>query len=310
MGILTFGGGTLQFTSSNTTDYLAQLKNSTAAPISIDTNGQSVNFGSLIDSSNTAGLAQNWHRMPTLGGNNNYLGGTMVVSGGTLVAASNSAGSSGPVVLSPSAWFATLAFTSPTAVDRLAGRQRGRLLQRRAGQRHGRDGHRADGRRPRHVDHLRRHQRPAFCRLHGRRQPDEDRHRHPPLTGVNTYSGGTSVSNGVLQRPRRRRHCRVTTRQANERRRRGCPRGAAGRLHDRLEQQPRSPPCWAGLKWSNSTAAFNIDTSNGSAMYSGNLPLPPSLGFAKLGANALILTGSNTYSGEEYGGLGRHALDR
>ena len=54
-GNITFGGGTMQFTVSNTADYSSQIVNSTG-PIKIDTNGQTVTFGSSIASSNTGGL--------------------------------------------------------------------------------------------------------------------------------------------------------------------------------------------------------------------------------------------------------------
>ena len=43
-GNITFGGGTLQFTAANTSDYSGSIVNSTSA-ISIDTNGQTVTFG-------------------------------------------------------------------------------------------------------------------------------------------------------------------------------------------------------------------------------------------------------------------------
>ena len=49
------------------------------------------------------------------------------------------------------------------------------------------------------------------------------------------------------------------------------------------------------VSWSNSTAAFGIDTTNGSSTYTGNLT--QALGLTKLGANNLTLTGSNTYTG-------------
>ena len=54
-GHIAFGGGTLQFTSSNRVDYSAQFVSSTG-PISIDTNGQTVTFANWISSNNTDGL--------------------------------------------------------------------------------------------------------------------------------------------------------------------------------------------------------------------------------------------------------------
>ena len=294
-GNFTFGGGTLQFTSSNTTDYSAQLKNSTAAPISIDTNGQSVNFGNSIDSSNTAGLVKTGNGTLTLGVNNNYLGGTMV-SGGTLVAASNSALSSGPVVLSPSSGPATLAFTSLLpSIGSLAGSGGSSSIvlgNATAGTATvltvGTDntsttfsGAISDliSVAPAAVGSLTKAGSGTLL-----------------LTGVNTYSGSTSVSNGVLEA--------ATTASLPGYNTASEVSVAAGAvlavpLGDGTTgwNSSQIATLLGSLKWSNSTAAFGIDTTNGSATYSGNLPLPPSLGFAKLGANALILTGSNTYSG-------------
>ena len=84
-GNVTFGGGTLQFTSSNTTDYSPQIVNSTG-PISLDTNGQTVTFAGSMGSSNTDGL----YLTDSMGGgtlilgaaaDNEYLGNTEVNAG-------------------------------------------------------------------------------------------------------------------------------------------------------------------------------------------------------------------------------------
>ena len=56
-GILTFGGGMLQFTSANAQDYTSQIKNSSGA-ISFDTNGTSPIFTGILDASNSGGLAK------------------------------------------------------------------------------------------------------------------------------------------------------------------------------------------------------------------------------------------------------------
>jgi fibronectin-binding autotransporter adhesin len=90
-GNITFGGGTLQFSASNTQDYSASIVNSPAA-ISIDPNGQSVTFNSPLNSSNSGGL--------TLAGSNggtltlaatNAYGGTTTLVGGTLALAVSNA---------------------------------------------------------------------------------------------------------------------------------------------------------------------------------------------------------------------------
>ena len=83
-GNITFGGGTLQFTSANSTDYSSRIVSS-AGPICIDTNGQTVTFASSMGSSNTDGL----YVTDTAGGgtlilsatDNDYLGNTEVNAG-------------------------------------------------------------------------------------------------------------------------------------------------------------------------------------------------------------------------------------
>ncbi len=52
---ISFGGGTLQFSSVNQADYSARIVNSTSA-ITIDTNGETVTFGKALSSTNTGGL--------------------------------------------------------------------------------------------------------------------------------------------------------------------------------------------------------------------------------------------------------------
>ncbi|MEI7782592.1 MAG: autotransporter-associated beta strand repeat-containing protein, partial [Planctomycetota bacterium] len=56
-GNISFGGGTLQFSSNNTNDYSAKIKSSGSA-ISIDTNGNNVTFASILDSTNTGGFTK------------------------------------------------------------------------------------------------------------------------------------------------------------------------------------------------------------------------------------------------------------
>ena len=91
-GNITFGGGTLQFTSANTNDYSARIKNS-AAPVSIDTNGQTVTFAGPIDSSNTDGLlvtdSVGGGKLILSNADNTYLGGTEVDAGTLQVMASD-----------------------------------------------------------------------------------------------------------------------------------------------------------------------------------------------------------------------------
>jgi autotransporter-associated beta strand protein len=81
-GDLDFGGGTLRYSSLNTIDYSARIKNSGSA-ISIDTNGQTVTFASAIASSNTSGLTKTGSGTLYLNAANQYAG-TTTVNAGTL----------------------------------------------------------------------------------------------------------------------------------------------------------------------------------------------------------------------------------
>ena len=81
-GSITFGGGTLQYTASNTQDYSSRIVGSTGS-VSIDTNGVNVIFASNLDSSNTGGLNKIGSGMLTLAAVNTFTGNTLV-SGGAL----------------------------------------------------------------------------------------------------------------------------------------------------------------------------------------------------------------------------------
>ncbi|MEI6714975.1 MAG: autotransporter-associated beta strand repeat-containing protein, partial [Verrucomicrobiota bacterium] len=80
-GSIRFGGGTLQFTSSNTTDYSARITSSTLGAIAIDTNNLGVTFAGNLLSSNTGGLAKIGSGTLTLSGSNGYTGTTNVNAG-------------------------------------------------------------------------------------------------------------------------------------------------------------------------------------------------------------------------------------
>jgi fibronectin-binding autotransporter adhesin len=87
-GTISFGGGTLQYSASNTVDYSAKILNSGSA-ISIDTNSQSVTFATGLGSSNTGGLTKSGNGTLTLTASNGYTG-TTLVNGGTLQIGSGS----------------------------------------------------------------------------------------------------------------------------------------------------------------------------------------------------------------------------
>jgi len=56
-GSLTFTGGTLQFSASNTGDYSLRVVNSSSA-ITLDTNSQDLTFSGVLAASNTGGLTK------------------------------------------------------------------------------------------------------------------------------------------------------------------------------------------------------------------------------------------------------------
>ena len=83
-GTISFGGGTLQYSASNTSDYSARILNSDSA-IWIDTNGQNVTFATGLAASNTGGLTKSGLGTLTLSGSSAYTGATYVDGGSLFV---------------------------------------------------------------------------------------------------------------------------------------------------------------------------------------------------------------------------------
>jgi autotransporter-associated beta strand protein len=81
-GSITFGGGTLQYTTSNSQDYSRKIIGSTG-PVSIDTNGVNVTFASNLVGNNIGGLTKVGSGTLTLAVANAY-GGNTWIGGGTL----------------------------------------------------------------------------------------------------------------------------------------------------------------------------------------------------------------------------------
>ncbi|WP_416548305.1 YDG domain-containing protein [Limnohabitans sp. DCL3] len=78
---ITFSGGTLQFSVSNTTDYSSRFATGVAQSYSLDTNGQSVTLASALTGTGTSTLTKLGVGTLTLSGTNTYTGATTVSSG-------------------------------------------------------------------------------------------------------------------------------------------------------------------------------------------------------------------------------------
>lgn len=82
VGTLSFQGGTLQYSSSNTTDYSGRFSNAPSQQFRIDTNNQNVTYGLMLNSSGGA-LFKSGGGTLTLAAENGYDSGTYI-TGGTL----------------------------------------------------------------------------------------------------------------------------------------------------------------------------------------------------------------------------------
>jgi autotransporter-associated beta strand protein len=95
-GTITFSGGLLQYTASNTTDYTARIASSGSA-VAIDTNGQAVTFTGGIDATNTGGLRKLGAGTLTLSGSSGYSGTTTLAGGALALGNANSLPASGNI---------------------------------------------------------------------------------------------------------------------------------------------------------------------------------------------------------------------
>jgi len=89
-GVITFGGGTLQYSAANQFDYSGRFSTAAGQPVSVDTAGQNVTFANPLTSSGGT-LTKLGSGTLTLTGANTFTGGTFI-SGGAL-AVNNAVGS-------------------------------------------------------------------------------------------------------------------------------------------------------------------------------------------------------------------------
>jgi autotransporter-associated beta strand protein len=95
-GTISFGGGTLQSSASNTTDYSARFSNAASQQYKIDTNGQNVTLASNLTSSGGS-FTKIGTGTATLSGNNSYSGDTTLTDGTLALGSANAIGSSGTI---------------------------------------------------------------------------------------------------------------------------------------------------------------------------------------------------------------------
>ncbi len=93
-GTISFGGGTLRYSSANTADYSGRFSTAASQGFSIDTNGESVTFATGLTSSGGS-LTKYGAGQLTLAQDSNYNGTTLVATGTLQVGNGGSAGSLG-----------------------------------------------------------------------------------------------------------------------------------------------------------------------------------------------------------------------
>jgi fibronectin-binding autotransporter adhesin len=80
-GLITFGGGTLQWATGNTIDASGQFNTTNTGAISIDTNGNNVAFATLLGAGDTGGLVKLGTGTLTLTGAETFTGNTTITAG-------------------------------------------------------------------------------------------------------------------------------------------------------------------------------------------------------------------------------------
>ena len=112
-GEISFGGGTLRFSASNTTDYSARFSTAANQAYRLDTNGQNVEQIAADLTSPGGTLTKLGTGTLTLRGGNSFTGGTAINGGVLALGSGNAIGSSGTISFGGG----TLRFFSVSALD-------------------------------------------------------------------------------------------------------------------------------------------------------------------------------------------------
>ncbi|MEZ0256989.1 MAG: autotransporter-associated beta strand repeat-containing protein, partial [Chthoniobacter sp.] len=111
-GTISFGGGTLQYSAANTTDYSARFSTAAGQSYNIDANGQNVTLASALTSSGGV-LTKSGTGKLTLSGTNTYTGGTNLNGGILSLGSAGALGTTGTISFGGG----TLQFTAANTTD-------------------------------------------------------------------------------------------------------------------------------------------------------------------------------------------------
>jgi filamentous hemagglutinin family protein len=95
-GTIGFGGGTLQYSAANTTDYSSRFSNAASQAYSVDTNGQNITWASALTSSGGS-LTKLGAGTLTVSGNNTFNGGTSLSAGTLSLGSANAISTAGTI---------------------------------------------------------------------------------------------------------------------------------------------------------------------------------------------------------------------
>ena len=98
-GTISFGGGTLQYTSSNTTDYSSRFSTASSQAYKVDTNGQDIVWATGLTSSGASFVKSGLGKL-TISGANSYSGSTTISAGSIKLGRANGLSSVSSIIFS------------------------------------------------------------------------------------------------------------------------------------------------------------------------------------------------------------------